>query len=85
MVAEFRSGSVKMFWKDDMMANEFKSGNFLQKMFLKTMNKRNVCFSKKSSEGITAENKKDIIGKLCPFMADNRKQFWESIPINNRN
>ena len=83
VVAEFRSGSEKLFWKDDMTSNEYKSANFLQKKFVKVMSKTNVFLAKKSPRGINGEKKKDILDKLCHLMADNRKTFWENIPTNN--
>ena len=66
-----------------MTSNEYKSGNFLQKKFVKVMSKTNVFPAKLSPRGINGEKKKDILDKLCPLMADNRKTFWENIPIYN--
>ena len=69
-----------MFWKNNMRSINFSYSEFLQKEFVKVINKFNVG-QKLCPRGIPLKKKEDILKKLCPMMEKNRQVFWNNLPV----
>ena len=83
VVVRFVHGSEKMYWKENMDVTDFKSGYFLSTKFVQAMMKRNPFLQRTSPKGFALEKKNELIKKLCPLMKENRRSFWESLPVSN--
>jgi len=80
VMAKFSRGSTCMeYWTD--FNGEPKTLDFLQKKFLKGIK---TYAPKKFTQhrGINLNKKKEIIDKLVPSMPENRKNFWNNLPVS---
>ncbi|CAG4978246.1 unnamed protein product [Parnassius apollo] len=77
----FRRGSNSMFYKNSHEIEEQIELDFLRIKNLKIgipLPKQKL-----SPRGITSERKSAILSKLGPLMPDNRRGFWEILPVND--
>ena len=58
VVVQFRKGSSKMYWKEDIRLVDFQEGEFLQKTFVKEM--RNIDYPERTSARGIPKAKKSI-------------------------
>ena len=70
-----------MFWKEDMRLVDFQEGEFLQRKFVKIMNREEFPV-KLQARGIPEVKKNAIIGKLCPLMEAHHIKYWSNIPTS---
>ena len=82
-MVEFRRGSMKIFWKDNMDSKEFSKGEFLRKKILQRLQQGNR-FDSKISWAVAQLKKEDILKKLCPLMPSRHEEFWANLAINNQ-
>ena len=78
-VVEFRKGSKNMFY---MLHNE---NDFKEADFLKVKTENNVSEKppqQKSNRGINSKKKNGLIKKILPLLPENRRKFYEELPIN---
>lgn len=76
---KFERGSFNM-WYSKEYDLPYTELNFLSAKYLKAKSGPN---SRLLSRGITKSKKDDILKKLCPLMPENRKHFWEELPISD--
>ncbi|CAG4952375.1 unnamed protein product [Parnassius apollo] len=77
----FWCGSNSMFYKNSQDTEEQIELDFLRIKNLKIgipLPKQKL-----SPRGITSERKSAILSKLGPVMPDNRRDFWETLPVND--
>ncbi|CAG4950997.1 unnamed protein product [Parnassius apollo] len=77
----FWCGSNSMFYKNSHDTEEQIELDFLRIKNLKIgipLPKQKL-----SPRGITSERKSAILSKLGPVMPDNRRDFWETLPVND--
>lgn len=78
-VIQLRRGSMKLFYKTSHDDAEFQPLDFLKKTFelVKPPQLREV------GRGIPAAKKADIVTKLCPMMPASRRNFWQSVLVDD--
>ncbi|GFR74839.1 THAP domain-containing protein 9 [Elysia marginata] len=75
--AEFRRDAPEtLFFKESFTDQEASSCSFIKKGYDPTPKFR------KNPRGIANEKKEKILKKLVPLMPQNRKSFWEELPMN---
>uniref|UniRef100_A0A2S2NCQ6 DUF7869 domain-containing protein n=1 Tax=Schizaphis graminum TaxID=13262 RepID=A0A2S2NCQ6_SCHGA len=77
VMVRFVKGSFSFEYKTD-FDEDLTELHFIQKSALKNM--VNYPDNQKSQRGIKMSKKKEIIKALVPFMPDNRKLFWQTLP-----
>ena len=84
-VAEFRIGSTSLFFKvHDEENPEFQESDFLKWSVKESIRRKKSSPSQKSMGGIASKKKKAILENPSPLMPNNRKPFYESLPVNEK-
>ncbi|XP_050306918.1 uncharacterized protein LOC126743745 [Anthonomus grandis grandis] len=76
---KFERGSFSL-WYSNEYNSHYTEVNFLTAKYLKNLTEPNV---RSQSQSVTKSRKADIIKKLCPLMPENRRHFWEELPVSN--
>lgn len=76
---KFERGSFNLSYSYE-YDSQYTELNFLTAKYLKKPTEPNV---RSQFRGVTKSRKSDIIKKLCPLMPENRRQFWEELPVSN--
>lgn len=76
---KFQRGSYNMWYSYEYDA-AYTELNFLTAKYLKQLI---LPQSRLRCRGITKSKKDDILKKLCPLMPQNRRHFWELLPISD--
>ncbi|CAH1112917.1 unnamed protein product [Psylliodes chrysocephalus] len=76
-----RRGSFNLFYKKKFALNETKELNFLKLKVAKGGFTIPAVILK--PRGIKEKRKQAILQNLFPLVPENRRQFWQSIPVND--
>ncbi|KAI4470632.1 methylosome protein 50 [Holotrichia oblita] len=77
----YKRGNLNLFYKTSSGSNETKELNFLKMKVVKGDLTTPSVFSK--AKGIKKERKQAILQNLSTLIPDNRRQFWQSLPVND--
>jgi len=80
---QFRKGETKLFWKKNMDDAEYEEGEFLKKKTAAHIQREVPYQSAQMPRGITTRKKDELRSKLCPLMPVNRREFWNSLVVND--
>ena len=76
---QFRQGSTKMFWKCSFDDADFQQGEFMQRCYL---NCHTQFTTKQKPRRLDPQKLSDIQKKLCKFMPEEKRSFWQTMPSN---
>jgi hypothetical protein len=82
-VAEFRTGSTRMFWKLNMDDEFWEEGDFLKKQSASNLSAGQHFACRVNPRGVATIKKNDLVAKLCPLIPSDRKRFWMNLPVND--
>ena len=76
-IAQFRRGSRFIYYKTAHTEEEYRTFDYL---LVKHVLGRDAP-RRSSTRGFPESKKKGIIDTLCPLMPENRREFWETLPV----
>lgn len=76
-----KRGNLNLFYKTSFGSNETKELNFLKMKVVKGDLTTPSVISK--ARGIKKERKQAILQNLSTLIPDNRRQFWQGLPVND--
>ena len=84
VVAQFRRGSTKLFWKTSHTEVDYKSGEFLQKKFRKRVWVGVNDPKKSGARGVQTSKKMTILKNIGPLIPACCLEFWRDLPENEK-
>ena len=76
----FKKDYTKMFWKSDLRAKEYFSGEFAKEKYRKTVKLGNPHIQRcEDYRGVQTEKVMDIIKKIGPLIPKEKLVFWENL------
>ena len=76
VIAEFRRGSLGLFFKKGHKESIYEFTPFIKKQFIKDIENGTLKYKASSYPGISADRKQGIIDTLLELMPESRRQFW---------